>query len=192
LPYIGDVDEANLSRSDGTDALVPLQEALADARDPNSQLLYRGLELVLGGVPMKQGVEADHASPPVSQLGIDEAVFRKKLWYVSGLGYRPESLVGHHVIAQIVDQFDAQLEEAFGAAVSFRFGNEIVAGVSSELFQDCLMFGQTLEPSLNELTINIQGPASVGGVSNAQQRFQIAVLAEVAGEVVPVGETGAV
>jgi hypothetical protein len=108
------------------------------------------------------------------------------------LATAPESLVGHHVIAQIVDQFDAQLEEAFGAAVSFRFGNEIVAGVSSELFQDCLIFGQTLEPSLNELTINIQGPASVGGVSNAQQRFQIAVLAEGAGEVVPVGETGAV
>ena len=51
------MDMSYLSRSDGMYALEPLQEALEDVRDPNSQLLYCGLELVLDQATPQQIVK---------------------------------------------------------------------------------------------------------------------------------------
>ena len=47
-------DMSYLSRSDGMNALEPLQEALEDAGDPNSQLLRCGLELMLDQASLDQ------------------------------------------------------------------------------------------------------------------------------------------
>ena len=54
-------DMSYLSRSDGIDALEPLQHALEDVCDPNSQLLYCGLGLVLDQVPFEQIVKTLNA-----------------------------------------------------------------------------------------------------------------------------------